>query len=101
MNNDDESIVFEILGQKLRFKITDGSKDDLLKISDYYKSIVDEIAKKHPNLPHIHLLCLSGLKVAEEFYKFAKTKKSPVVFEKNKINEKVDEAIKLLDISLQ
>ncbi len=97
---DDPIVSIEIFGHKFNIKSTDGSKSELIKISEYYKGVIQDMSDKHPNFSHIQLFCLSGLKIAEEFYSFAKKKDSTNLFDRNLINEKVNEAIKLLDISL-
>ena len=90
----------EIFGLEFPVKTKDGNKEELKKISEYYKRIVVELQKKSPTLPHLNVAVLAGLTLTDELYNLAKSKNVKIGVDDKKVDELLSEALKQLDISL-
>lgn len=98
--NNPEKYEVELFGQNFVLSTTDGKKQELKKVVEYYKTIVEELIEKLPNRQHIDIAILAGLKVADKLYTLASSKDFEVEEGDGKIQKIVDDAIKQLDISM-
>jgi cell division protein ZapA (FtsZ GTPase activity inhibitor) len=91
----------KILGQKFTLSTSDGQVNELKKVAEYYKSMVEHIALKLPNRSQLDIAILTGLKITDKLYSVLKTKDVDLDVVNEKLHEIVNEAIKRLDISLE
>ena len=96
----DEKYEVELFGQKFILATSDGEKNDLKKVVEFYKSIVEDLTAKFPNRQYLDIAILAGLKVTDELYAIADSKNIQLKPESKKIHKIVNDAIKRLDISL-
>lgn len=99
MNGDKYNL--ELFGQNFSLVTEDGKKDELIKVGNYFKSIVESLQKKAPNKSQLDIAVLAGLKVTDELYNLAKSKKTPMNGDNQKIEEIINQAIKQLEFSLK
>lgn len=99
--NDLKKYELTIFGQKYTLTTSDGDSNELKKIADYYKRIVEHIAQKLPNRSQLDIAVLAGLKITDKLYSVLKSKNMDIDVVNEKLNEIVNEAIKRLDISLE
>ncbi len=101
-----EKYELDLFGQKFVLSTNDGNLSELKKIADYYKNIVENLAKKLPDRQILDITILAGIKITDKLYSMINSKPTddskPIKFSADdvKIHEIVDEAIKRLDISL-
>jgi cell division protein ZapA (FtsZ GTPase activity inhibitor) len=96
----DEKYEVELFGQKFVLATSDGEKNDLKKVVELYKSIIEDLTSKFPDRQYLDIAILAGLKVTDELYTVAASKNIKINPESKKIHKIVNEAIKRLDISL-
>jgi cell division protein ZapA (FtsZ GTPase activity inhibitor) len=95
-----EKYEVELFGQKFVLYTTDGEKNELKKVVEYYKSIVENLSGKFPERQFLDIAILAGLKVTEKLYSIAGSKNIKIEPEDKKIHKIVNDAIKRLDNSL-
>lgn len=97
----DEKYEISLFGQKFVLFTTDGNKQELKQVVDYYKRTVEALTEKLPNRPQLDIAILAGLKVTDKLFSLAGSKNIKIDDKNNnKIHEILDNAIKRLDISL-
>ena len=96
----EEKYEVELFGQKFVLTTTDGEKNDLKKVVEYYKSIIEDLSGKFPDRQFLDVAILAGLKVTDELYSVAASKNIKLTPETKKIHKIVNDAIKRLDNSL-
>ncbi|HOF00722.1 MAG TPA: cell division protein ZapA [Spirochaetota bacterium] len=99
MNGDKYNL--ELFGQNFSLVTKDGKKDELIKVGNYFKSIVESIQKRAPNKSQLDIAVLAGLTVTDELYNLAKSKKTTMNGDNQKIDEIITQAIKQLELSLK
>ncbi|HNZ26811.1 MAG TPA: cell division protein ZapA [Spirochaetota bacterium] len=99
MNGDKYNL--ELFGQNFSLVTKDGKKDELIKVGNYFKSIVESIQKRAPNKSQLDIAVLAGLTVTDELYNLAKSKKTTMNGDNQKIDEIITQAIKQLEVSLK
>lgn len=101
-----EKYELELFGQKFVLSTNDGNLSELKKIADYYKNIVENLAKKLPDRQILDITILAGIKITDKLYSMINSRPSDesksIKFNADdlKIHEIVDDVIKRLDISL-
>ena len=98
--NKSEKYEIDLFGQKFVLSTTDGEKDELKKVVDYYKRVVENLTEKLPNRQHLDIAILAGLKIADKLYSIAGSKNINIEKETKKLDKVLNDAIKRLDISL-
>jgi len=99
MNGDKYNL--ELFGQNFSLVTKDSKKDELIKVGNYFKSIVESIQKRAPNKSQLDIAVLAGLTVTDELYNLAKSKKTTMNGDNQKIDEIITQAIKQLEVSLK
>jgi cell division protein ZapA (FtsZ GTPase activity inhibitor) len=99
----DETQKYElnVLGQKFILTTIDGQANELKKVAEYYRSIVEYITQKLPNRSQLDIAVLAGLKITDKLYTAMKSKNMDLDSVNDKLHEIVNEAIKRLDISME
>jgi len=95
-----EKYEVELFGQKFILSTTDGEKNELKKVVEYYKSIVENLMEKLPERQHLDIAVLAGLKISDKLHEIAKSKNIKIHTEDRKISKIVTDVIKRLDNSL-
>src|SRR4030042_6905177 len=99
-----EKYELDLFGQKFILSTNDGNLSELKKIADYYKNIVENLAKKLPDRQILDITILAGIKITDKLYSMINSKPADdskstrLNIDEVKIHEIVDEAIKRLDI---
>ena len=96
-----EKYELDIFGQKFILSTSDGKKSELKKVADYYKSVVENLAKKLPDRQLLDIAILAGIKITDKLYSMSNSKSIDFEEDEIKIHEIVNDAIKRLDISLK
>ena len=96
-----EKYELDIFGQKFVLSTSDGKKSELKKVADYYKNIVENLAKKLPDRQLLDIAILAGIKITDKLYSISNSKSINFDEDETKIHEIVNDAIKRLDISLR
>ena len=96
-----EKYELDIFGQKFVLSTSDGKKSELKKVADYYKNIVENLAKKLPDRQLLDIAILAGIKITDKLYSISNSKSVNFDEDETKIHEIVNDAIKRLDISLR
>ena len=96
-----EKYELDIFGQKFVLSTSDGEKSELKKVADYYKNIVENLAKKLPDRQLLDIAILAGIKITDKLYSISNSKSVNFDEDETKIHEIVNDAIKRLDISLR
>jgi cell division protein ZapA (FtsZ GTPase activity inhibitor) len=96
-----EKYELDIFGQKFSLSTSDGKKSDLKKVADYYKNVVEKLAKKLPDRQLLDIAILAGIKITDKLYSLSNSKSIDFDEDESKIHDIVNDAIKRLDISLR
>ena len=98
--NKSEKYEIDFFGQKFVLSTTDGEKSELKKVVDYYKKVVEDLAKKLPDRQHLDIAILAGLKITDKLYSIASSKDINIEKDVKKLDKVLSDVIKRLDISL-
>ena len=96
-----EKYELDIFGQKFLLSTSDGKRSELKKVAEYYKGIVENLAKKLPDRQLLDIAILAGIKITDKLYSMTNSKSINFDEDEVKIREIVNDAIKRLDISLR
>ncbi|MCG8572073.1 MAG: cell division protein ZapA, partial [Spirochaetes bacterium] len=107
----------EIFGQNFELETKDGKRNDLMKVANYYKKVIETLKKKQPNKPHLEIAVLAGLMITDDLYNLVQSRKNNDLNPETnanpekapsanpaadqKIDEILNQAIKKLEISLK
>lgn len=97
-SNDENKFSLELFGQSFFFTTSNDKKEELIKVGNYYKNIVDSLEKKFPERAHMDILVLSGLMIADELYLLLKSRNKNFFSD---IEDKIVELINSLDSILK
>jgi cell division protein ZapA (FtsZ GTPase activity inhibitor) len=97
---DQKKYEIKIFGQKFTLTTSDGQVNELKKVAEHYKMVVEHISQKLPNRSQLDVAILAGLKITDKLYSVLKSKDMDLDLVNERLNEIVNEAIKRLDISL-
>ncbi|HOJ62983.1 MAG TPA: cell division protein ZapA [Spirochaetota bacterium] len=96
-SNSDNKFKINLFGQDFFFTTTYDKKEELLRVANYYKNIVDSLLEKFPNKPHLDILVLSGLMIADELYALLKSRNKNLSTEEKEIERAILDLINSLD----
>lgn len=97
MSDSDNKFKINLFGQDFLFTTSYEKKEELIRVATYYKNIVDSLVEKFPNKPHIDILVLSGLMVADELYMLLKSRNKNLSTEEREIEKVILDLINSLD----
>ncbi len=98
--NKPEKYETDFFGQRFVLSTTDGEKNELKKVVEYYKKVIEGLAKKLPDRQQLDIAILAGLKITDKLYSLAGSKDIAVEKESVNLDNVLSDVIKRLDISL-
>jgi len=99
-NSNNNKLTLELFGQSFSFT-TDAKKEELIKVLNYYKHVVNSIEKKFPNRSHLDIAVLTGLIITDELYMVLKSRNKNLNSEEEELDTKIIELINSLDTILK
>jgi len=100
MNDENIKYEVELFGQKFILSTTDGKKDELKKVVEYYREVVELLSEKLGNRPQLDIAILAGIKITDKLHSIANPENIKIEEQNKKLHDIVDSAIKRLDNSL-
>ena len=100
-NNNDNKFELNLFGQTFFFTTTDGKKEELIRVGNYYKSIVNSLEEKFPTKSHLDIVVLAGLMITDELYMVLKSRNRNFSIEDKEIEKKILDLINSLDTILK
>jgi cell division protein ZapA (FtsZ GTPase activity inhibitor) len=90
----------DLFGTEFPLKTTDGNRDELIRVSEYYKKVVHSLSRKSPKASSLHIAVLAGIIITDELYNLARQKNTQPENVRREINDLLNEAIKQLEVSI-